>query len=264
MGISHFYKLINVIVDSFFCKKLRYLHKKDTMFKRTMFPLLFFALIIVSCGETTSTETTATETTSELVASNVTGDFKIDPSSSYIGWEGFKPASSHYGVINIKSGSVSTKDGQLTGGNFSIDMNTLEVTDLKDTEGKFDLEAHLKGLAEGKEDHFFDVAKHPNATFEILEVSVPTEAQLSEKSEGFDLTHMVKGALTLKGITKKITVESNILVSDKEVRVNTPQFLIDRTSWGIKYGSQQFFDDLKDNLIKDEVGIKIVWVATKS
>lgn len=178
--------------------------------------------------------------------------YDVNTETSQIMWVGSKPTGQHNGTINISEGSVAVKDGQVTGGSFTMDMNS--ITNL-DQEGdmKNNLEAHLKGTAEGKEDHFFNVAQYPTATFEVTKVS---------NLKGNEAANMlVYGNLTMKGITKQIGFPAMVSLGESGVKVKTPPFTINRTDWGVNYGSKSVFDDLKDNFINDEIQLTVNLVA---
>ena len=172
----------------------------------------------------------------------------VDLSTSKVLWEGVKPDGKHNGTINLKSGTISAENGVVTGGSFVLDMATISALDLTG-EYKTKLEDHLKGTgAEGKED-FFNTTKYPEAKFEITKVTSITNDP--------DATNLVYGNLTLKDITKEVGFKAKINVTDSGISVTTPQFTINRTDWGIKYGSKTFFNDLKDKFIEDNMGIQI-------
>ena len=104
----------------------------------------------------------------EQVAANVvvSSTYTTEP-SSVIEWVGKKPTGQHTGTISLKSGSLTVDNGNITG-DFTIDMNSITVTDITEADGKLDLEAHLKGT--GKEDgadHFFNVKTYPTGTFKL-------------------------------------------------------------------------------------------------
>lgn len=61
--------------------------------------------------------------------------------------------------------------GEFQGEDITIDMTTINVLDLKGQE-KENLENHLKGYANGKEDHFYNVNKYAEANFEIPSVKI--------------------------------------------------------------------------------------------
>ena len=69
-------------------------------------------------------------------------------------------AGKHEGKIALKSGYFITQNGQLKGGKFIVDMQTIEVTDIPkhDPIPRNNLKNHLKNA------DFFDVGKFPNGT----------------------------------------------------------------------------------------------------
>lgn len=70
-------------------------------------------------------------------------DVKVNDSK--IVWKGYKVTGSHEGTINLKSGSLTFKGDALTGGEFVVDMTSLESTDLSgNMKGKLD--GHLKQM----------------------------------------------------------------------------------------------------------------------
>ncbi len=158
----------------------------------------------------------------------------VNVSESTINWTGEKVTGKHEGTINLKSGTLQFNDGTLTGGNFVVDMTTITVTDLSGG-GKAKLEGHLKS------DDFFGVANFKTATLNISNVSLSgdnvydIEADLTIKGE----THPIEFVLTTKGNTASATLK------------------IDRTKYGIRYGSASFFDNLKDKAIYDEFTLDV-------
>ena len=178
--------------------------------------------------------------------------YNVNLESSKVLWEGSKPTGKHTGSINLQSGTLTVAENKVVGGEFVLDMNT--ITDL-DLEGdmKSNLEAHLKGTAEGKEDDFFNVAKYPTATFEITKVTGIANDN--------DASHLVYGNLKIRDITKEIGFKAKITISDAGINVSTPQFSIDRTDFGIKFMSKTFFDDLKDKFVNDNINLQIKLLA---
>jgi len=51
---------------------------------------------------------------------------KINTEKSTVTWKGQKVTGSHTGTIAVKEGELDLEDGQLKGGNFSIDM-TIQI-----------------------------------------------------------------------------------------------------------------------------------------
>jgi polyisoprenoid-binding protein YceI len=72
----------------------------------------------------------------------------------------------------------------------------------------------------------------------------------------------VIGNLTLKGKTNAIEIPVRLHIDEKTITVESQEFAIDRTRWGIVYSSG-VIGTLKDDLINDEVLIKIKLVAAR-
>lgn len=215
---------------------------------------IFFAgaLSLISCKQSEGEKAEVSDAAE--VEASVGTEIPVNVSESMISWEGTKPTGTHTGTINISEGNVAVNEGKVTGGSFTIDMNSIVVTDL-DGEQKANLENHLKGFADGKEDHFFNVAQHPTASFELTKVvSLDGDAEANST---------VYGNLTIKGTTKEIGFRAMINVNNDQVTVTTPKFTVDRTQWGVNYGSKSIFDNLGDKFINDEIGLQINLQAGK-
>ncbi len=161
---------------------------------------------------------------------------KVDVEASTVEWTGKKiTGSSHHGTIQLKDGFLNlTEDGKLTGGEFVIDMNTIEVTDLSG-ENKGKLEGHLNS------DDFFGVNNYETSKLVITEASQKTGN-----------TYQVNGDLTIKGKTEPVSFD--MMVSDDTA---TAKVAIDRTKFGIRYGSGSFFDNLGDNTINNNFTLDV-------
>jgi len=172
---------------------------------------------------------------------------------SKVMWEGTKPTSGHNGTVGISEGSVIVNGDAVVGGSFTLDMNSIKNLDIEDEGKRGYLESHLKGLGDDNSDDFFNVKKYPTAKYEITKVT---------KKEGDAAGNaLVYGNLTMRDVTKAVAFTANIDMTDGMVRVSTPQFKIDRTQWGIKYGSPSFFEGLADKAINNDIGLKISLVA---
>ena len=154
-------------------------------------------------------------------------EIKIEKSK--VVWKGYKVTGSHEGTIALQSGVLTFEADKLVGGEFVIEMATIQNTDLEG-ENKGKLEGHLKS------DDFFGVATFPTATLVFKEV----------KSSGKN-SYAVMGELTIKGKTNPVTFDISIYGSKATASVK-----IDRTKFDVRYGSTSFFDNLKDKAIYDE------------
>ena len=185
-------------------------------------------------------------------ALSVSRQFEVDEDSSIINWVGSKPTGEHNGSIKVQSGEMEFKEGKLVSGKFTIAMKSIVVEDLKGQD-KIDLENHLKGTVEGKEDHFFNIKKYPKAYFKIKSV------------EPYKNKFKIKGDLELKGAINSVEFVSEVKFGNdmQAVKILSEQFKIDRTKWGISFMSQSVFDDLKDKFISDEILLQIYIKALK-
>ena len=216
--------------------------------KNLIFFIAVFGFVMSSCKNTTG-EKAEVSAAEEVVASTGT-TVVMNTDDSKIGWEATKvTGAAHSGVLSLARGSVTVKDKKITGGSFIIDMNSLTVTDLEG-KGKTNLEAHLKGTAEGKEDHFFNITKYPTATFEITKVV--HHAELKD-----DMNSTIYGNLTIRDQTKQVGFDAKTSVGANRVDLSTKKFTINRTDWGINYGSASFFDNLGDKAINNEIGLTL-------
>jgi len=170
---------------------------------------------------------------------------EVDVANSQIKWKGEKVTGSHEGTIQLQSGSLDFDKGLLKGGSFIVDMSTIEVTDL--TGGGA---AKLKGHLSSKD--FFGIEEFPTATFQSTSVS-PT-ATAGE--------YTIDGNITIKGITQALTFTAKVDVQG-ESAVATGKITIDRTKFGIRYGSGSFFDNLGDKTIYDDFELNVNLVASK-
>ncbi len=216
---------------------------------------VILALTVASCKNNNANAEQAVEQAADQAAAAVeqaatavmvSGTYTVEP-SSVVEWVGKKPTGQHTGTIGLQSGSLTVDNGKVTG-DFTIDMNSITVTDITEADGKLDLEAHLKGT--GKEDgadHFFNVKAYPTGTFKLT---------------SFDGAN-VTGDLTLKGKTKTISFPATLTITDNEVTLESKPFEINRVDFGVNYASKSVFGDLKDKFINDEIELVVKVKAKK-
>ncbi|MEL6303838.1 MAG: YceI family protein [Bacteroidota bacterium] len=172
---------------------------------------------------------------SVVLANPIDGEKKeVKASESTITWKAYKVTGSHVGTISLKSGSLEFDGDKLTGGEFVVDMSTINTTDLTG-DYKNKLDGHLNS------DDFFAVASNPTSSM------VFTKVESTGKN-----AYKVTGDLTIKGITKPITFDVSIYGSKA-----TATLKVDRTKYDVKYGSGSFFDNLGDKTIYDEFDLVV-------
>ena len=172
----------------------------------------------------------------------------VNAKRSTIKWIGSKVASSHEGTVNIQKGILMIDHGTLVGGQFSIDMNSIACSDIESEKKNKYLVDHLKS------DDFFDVKQFPLAIITITNAA---------KGEGN--SYEIVADLTIKGITHPVTFSANVQVNGLNF-LATAKIKIDRTKWDIKYNSGNFFKDLGDKMILDEIefDVFLLSVSVKS
>lgn len=172
--------------------------------------------------------------------------YQANPDKSTVKWLGKKVTGQHNGAIKIKDGSLTQAKGAVTAGTFVLDMNSITNEDLTNEEYNGKLIGHLKSA------DFFDVAQYPTATFSITK----TVAKKGEGNNNFEVT----GDLTIKGVTKSITFPAYILLN-KSGFIASAKFTINRTDWGLKYGSKSFIDNIGDKAIDDNIWFDLYVVS---
>lgn len=169
---------------------------------------------------------------------------KANTKASSLKWTGSKVTSSHEGTIKLKSGELTINEGKLVGGEFIIDMTSIETTDMEAVDNA-KLDKHLKA------NDFFGVEKHPTSLIKITEVTYVSESK-----------YKVIADLTIKNITHSVSF-------DAEVKINNNSYLaiativFDRTKYDIKYNSGSYFDDLGNYLILDDVKLNVFLLSEK-
>lgn len=153
--------------------------------------------------------------------------------SSSVSWTASKVTGTHSGVITLGESHLEMEGERVVGGRIAVDMSTIVVTDLEG-ESKANLEGHLKS------DDFFGVAQYPKASLDI-----------TGSTANDDGTQQVTGNITIKGVTQPISFSMSFKGNYATAALN-----IDRTKFGIRYGSGSFFDNLGDKAINDEFQIR--------
>ncbi|MGQ0644322.1 MAG: YceI family protein [Elusimicrobiota bacterium] len=173
----------------------------------------------------------------------------LDPAKSVLKWTGRKVTGAHNGTIRLKSGSAVVTKGRLTGGEFTVDMTSIENEDIQDAASRAKLVGHLKS------DDFFGVDKHPEAAFKVTGVKPLSGASGSGKP-----THEITGDLTIKGITHPVTFPAHVKISGDKAEAKG-SITVDRTKWDVRYGSGKFFQNLGDKMIHDDFSLDFHLVA---
>jgi len=202
----------------------------NSQFGKLGFKMSFFALVVMLLGFSVTLNAT---------------EYVVDKAASKVKWEAKKVTGQHNGSILFANGSIVGTGNKISGGTFVIDMKTIADEDIADAGMKAKLMGHLAS------DDFFSIEKFPESKMEIKKVTAVS---------GNDFKFLVD--LTIKGITKpieftaKVTATGDKLTADGVITVN-------RTLFGIKYGSGSFFQGLGDKVIYDDFTLAFSVVAQK-
>lgn len=150
---------------------------------------------------------------------------EVDINKSKIKWLGTKVTGKHFGEIGIKSAKLRTSGDRIKSGEVIVDVNKIDVTDLSG-EWKDKFITHMKSA------DFFEVEKFPTAKFVITK----------------DTGKALHGKLTIKGKTHPVK-----MAYTREGSMYKGELKFDRTKYDMVYGSGDFFKNLGDKMIHNEV-----------
>jgi len=172
-------------------------------------------------------------------------EYVVDKAASKVKWEAKKVTGQHNGSISFANGSIVATGNKISGGSFVIDMKSLSNEDIADAGMKAKLMGHLAS------DDFFSIEKFPESKMVIKNV---TPVSGDEFKFSADLT--IKGITNPVEFNAKVTAVGDKLSADGVITVN-------RTLYGIKYGSGSFFQGLGDKVIYDDFTLTFSVVALK-
>ena len=167
-----------------------------------------------------------------------TQKFEVVAAESNVDWVGKKVTGAHNGTIDVKEGEVILNDGKLESGTFIIDTTSIKILDVTDPETNAQFWGHLAS------DDFFSLDKYPEATLNITSVS----------------GKHVNGDLTIKGTTHPVDFDIELQLNG-EVLTATGKIIIDRTKYGMKFRSANYFKNLGDNLIYNDFELNVSLTA---
>ena len=204
---------------------------KHTINQMTVLALITAGLMI-GCAKNPADDAAKAKTstpggakTSEVAADAV--KYVIDPGST-IKFVGTKVTRQHEGGFNKFTGYFHVSKGELTGSDHKLTID-MEST-WSDAEK---LTGHLKHA------DFFNVAKYPEAVFELKSVT---------GKQGN--TRTLAGDLDFHGVRKQLEIDADVTEKDGVLSIKS-EFSLDRFAFNIAYPGK------KDNLIKQNVLVTI-------
>ncbi|MBB6498349.1 YceI family protein [Pedobacter cryoconitis] len=174
-----------------------------------------------------------------------TRNFEIENTKSNIDWTGRKVTGSHHGTISIQKGILNLNNGKLSGGKFVIDTTSIQILDVTDPATNAQFAGHLAS------EDFFNSKEFPEAVLVITAVAPDSD----------NTTH-IDADLTIKDISHPVKFNAQIDYADDTVTA-TGKIVIDRTKYGMKFRSGNFFKDLGDTMIYNEFDLNVKITAKK-
>jgi len=165
--------------------------------------------------------------------------FTIESAQSNIDWVGRKVTGAHNGTISIKEGTLTLTDGQLAGGEFTIDTTSIKILDVTDPGTNAQFAGHLASP------DFFASEQYPEAKFVI------TLAEPAGESN-----YNIEGNLTIKGITRPVSFIAVVNNANGTISASG-KVVVDRTLYDMKFRSGNFFKDLGDTLIYNNFDLNV-------
>lgn len=171
--------------------------------------------------------------------------YRLDEKTSVAVWQGrLRTGYFEEGTIAVKSDALTVKDGQLTGGSFTIPVSSIISTSLPDSL-KPVLVHHLQSA------DFFAMALHPNITYAITSLS-PYSGSEGVAGANFQ----VNGNLTLLGKTNPVNFPARIDLNNGQLAVEAT-LKVDRTKWGMTYSADPALPDAQYILPEIDIHLKL-------
>lgn len=172
------------------------------------------------------------------------GRHDLDPTESKVVWVGRNLINKHWGHLGLSSGYVEFRGGVPRSGEAVLDMRRITCSDLAGDALHEVLIHHLES------DDFFDVARFPEALFRFDRTE-----RCSESPGCCNLK--LHGHLTLRGITKPLVIGAAAGFTPEGKAALQATFTLDRTDWGVLYGSGRFFRKLAGHLVNDSIELQL-------
>jgi len=148
----------------------------------------------------------------------------------------------------LYSGEIGIRDGKIEGA-FEIDMTSIKDIDLDGDPLQPNLVAHLMS-----EDFFF-VRLFPKAFFTIRSADQIEEVPSSLPN------FRVHGIFEMRGLKNDIEFLATASPLQEGFIKIEAHFDIDRTRWGVLYGSSRFFEHLGYHLVYNPISLQVLLVA---
>ncbi len=179
---------------------------------------------------------------------NMKKEIKIDVNNSSIIWTAYKKGGQHKGTIKFLSGDFKLAEGLPVSGNCSVDMNSIGITDIKDSNES------RKALDFLKSKSFLDVERFPSAIVNIRSIIPLRNVNMP------DVNTTIKGNITIKDSTLLFAV-SAFTSYYKDSIVSRAKFSLNGANWNIPLKTINIDKDYKENPYKEDYDLEVYIVA---
>lgn len=163
---------------------------------------------------------------------------KINPEKSRIEWVAteMRGAKRRTGIISFKDGLFLSQNAEIVGGKFTVDMETMDITDvpLHEKIARRNLLNHLRSY------DFFNVAHYSISTIELTNIQKTINDSLQ-----------ITGNLTIREVTKNI-----VFFAHEKDGIFRTRFTFNRLDWNIAYEGSWADKTLVDKDV--ELNIEII------
>ena len=207
---------------------------------KILFSLILFLVGCNSGKKSDNSKPTLNQLTPEA------GTYSLLIDDSELSWIGTELSTkTHTGTIDFTDGTIVVDSDNTISGNVKINMSTINVTDLQGRSKEM-LERHLRSS------DFFEVESFSEAKFSFI-------------SKSFDkLSNQISfvGDLTIKDITNPISFNATLLETSPFLKAKAV-LSFDRSKYNVRFRSGNFFENLGDKLILDDIDVNIRLVTKK-
>ena len=207
---------------------------------KILFSIILFLVGCDSGKKSDNSNPTLNQLTPEV------GTYSLLIDDSELSWIGTELSTkTHTGTIDFTDGTIVVDSDNTISGNVKINMSTINVTDLQGRSKEM-LERHLRSS------DFFEVESFSEAKFSFI-------------SKSFDkLSNQISfvGDLTIKDITNPISFNATLLETSPFLKAKAV-LSFDRSKYNVRFRSGNFFENLGDKLILDDIDVNIRLVTKK-
>ncbi len=180
------------------------------------------------------------------------GTWQVDIHESIIRWTGRNLFNFHHGTLKLSRGYFVIEGDTLTQSSFTIDMSSIACEDIRDQAMNQMLLNHLM------DSDFFATEQFPEAIFMAMSVTA-----IPQENPGIP-NYRVLGDLSMRGVTQPVGFPALIALNDEGDLIAQAQIEIDRTHWGVNYGSGRLFSWLDKHVVNDHVALHFKIVARRT